>query len=575
MMPGRRYTPATIRWIVRNRKWLLMGPALFFGFIASTYTYTMKDRYRASTLILVVPQRVPENYVRPAVAESIADRLQSISPQIMSESRLERIITELDLYPDKRNQRGGLEEIVADMRSDISVEIIKGDLFRVTYEGTNPYKVMQVTQRLASLFVEENSKDREQLAMGTNKFLESQLDNTRRQLEEQERKLQEYRQAHAGELPSQLGANLQVLQNASFELRAGQEALSRDRDRRLELERALAELLHQADLAKPAPAPAPDPPAAIADVASVPPKVDGEGASAATPSAAGSPAAPSSGSTAPGVPPTKLTPAADAATRLVQLHTLEQTLAALSLRLRPDHPDVIRTRRLISDLQKSLGPPKGTTEGEAPPDPATVLRNARIEQVRAQITNIDKEIARKGAEHERLSAQILTLQRRVEGEPAREAELIGLTRDYDTLRGTYTTLLAKKEESGIAADLERQQVGQRFRTLDPARLPEKPYGPNRSFINMVATAAGLALGLAITVLLEIRDQSFRNAVEIVPVLSLPVLASVPGVKTSGERRKARRFALAVVTLLVTSVGAGGIIAVRMGLIDLRSFKFWP
>ena len=123
------------------------------------------------------------------MAETIEQRLQSISPQIMSESRLERIITELDLYPNKRGKRGGMEEIVADMRSDINVEIMRGDLFRVTYTGSNPYKVMQVTQRLASLFVEENLKDREQLAVGTNRFLESQLDNTRRALEEQERKV--------------------------------------------------------------------------------------------------------------------------------------------------------------------------------------------------------------------------------------------------------------------------------------------------------------------------------------------------------------------------------------------------
>ncbi len=544
MMPGRRYTPATIRWILKARKWLLIGPMVFIFSVACLVTYTMKDEYRAQTLILVVPQRVPENYVRPAVAESIDQRLQAISPQIMSESRLERIITELDLYPDKRNKRGGLEEIVADMRSDISVEIIKGDLFRVTYTGTNPYKVMQVTQRLASLFVEENLKDREQLAVGTNRFLESQLDNTRRQLEEQERKVREYRQTHAGELPSQVGANLQVLQNASFQYQAGEEALSRDRDRRLELERTLAELTHQVELAKSAKpadtAPAPVPP---------PADQSDEGKAPAQP--------------------------VDINAKLAQLQALQQQLSGLELRLKPDHPDVIRTKRLIADLQRTIAATR-TPAGpdEPPPDPQAVVRNARIAQVRAQIANIDKEITRKTTEREKLKLQIATLQQRVETEPTREAELIGLTRDYDTLRATYQNLLAKKEESGIAADLERQQVGQQFKTLDPARLPEKPYGPPRTLINLGAAGAGLALGLALTVLLEIRDQSFRNAVEIVPVLSLPVLASVPAIMTASERRKARRLALAVVTLLVTSVGAGGLVAYKFGYIDIMQFKFW-
>src|SRR5262249_22698112 len=150
----------------------------------------------------------------------------------------------------------------------------------------------------------------------------------------------------------------------------------------------------------------------------------------------------------------------DITANLARLQVLQQQLSSLELRLKPDHPDVVRTRRLIADLQKAIGMQRGAaTPGEAaPPDPQAVVRNARIAQVRQQITNIDKEIARKTADQEKLKLQIATLQKRVEGEPAREAELIGLTRDYDTLRATYQNLLAKKEESGISADLERQQV---------------------------------------------------------------------------------------------------------------------
>jgi protein tyrosine kinase modulator len=547
MMPGRRYTPATIRWIVKKRLWLLIGPMFLFGLLAGAVTFSMKDRYRAQTMILVVPQRVPENYVRPAVAESIEQRIASITPQIMSETRLERIITELDLYPDVRRKKGGLQALVEDLRSDINVEIIRGDLFRVTYSGDNPYKVMQVTQRLASLFVEENLKDREQLAVGTNRFLESQLDNTRRQLEEQERKVQAYRQTHAGELPTQIGATLQVLQTASFQFQSGEEALARERDRRLELERTLAELTQAEVQAKTPPKPSESAPASP-------------------------PAAPDQTSE---IPPPQLTTLAG---RLAQLRQYQVQLGALELRLKPDHPDVIRLKRLISDLEQSIGKTR-VASGEAPteselPDSATIVRNARITQVRAQLANVDKEIARRTAEQEKVKLQIVTLQQRVDAQPARESELIALTRDYETLKGTYTNLLAKKEESGIAANLEREQVSQQFKTLDPARLPERPYGPPRTMINLFAAGAGLALGLGLTVLLELRDQSFRSAAEIVPVLSLPVLASVPSIVTAIERRRARRTAVAVITLLVTSLGTAGILAYKYGWVDLASYKFW-
>jgi len=226
-------------------------------------------------------------------------------------------------------------------------------------------------------------------------------------------------------------------------------------------------------------------------------------------------------------------------------------------------------------MQRAISASQGGAPGEiVSVDPAAAVRSARITQVRGQIDNIDKEIARKSAEQERLKAQIQTLQSRVENEPTRESELISLTRDYETSKATYQSLLARREEAGIAADLERQQVGQQFKTLDPARLPEKPSGPNRQRINLIAAAAGLALGIGLTVLLEIRDQSFRNAVEIVPVLSLPVLASVPAIMTRTERLRSRRLVLAVMTLFLTLVGSGGAVAYKYGFIDFAAFKFW-
>jgi uncharacterized protein involved in exopolysaccharide biosynthesis len=260
---------------------------------------------------------------------------------------------------------------------------------------------------------------------------------------------------------------------------------------------------------------------------------------------------------------------------VAQLQSLRQSLAALEMRLKPDHPDVVRTKRMIADLQGSVASiPSVTSMGEVETDPAAGMRTLRANQIRGQIANADKEIARKTADQEKLRTQIATLQRRVESEPARESELIGLTRDYDTMKASYQSLLAKKEESGIAANLERQQVGQQFKTLDPARLPEKPYGPPRTMINLGAAGIGLALGFALSILLEIRDQTFRTAVEIVPVLSLPVLASVPAILTLAERRRGRRIVLAAISICATTLASAGVVAYKLGLVNFSSLRFW-
>ena len=157
----------------------------------------LPDLYRSDTLILVVPQRVPESYVKSTVTSRIEDRLQSISQQILSRTRLERIIQDFNLYAEER-QTGIMEDIVEQMRADIKVDVVKGDAFRVSYIGRDPRTVMKVTERLASLFIEENLRDREVLAEGTNQFLEAQLEDARRRLVEHEKKLEVYRRQSRG-----------------------------------------------------------------------------------------------------------------------------------------------------------------------------------------------------------------------------------------------------------------------------------------------------------------------------------------------------------------------------------------
>ena len=161
------------------RFWVLLVPFSIVAACTAIYARYLPDVYRSDTLILVVPQRVPESYVRSTVTTRIEDRLQSISQQILSRTRLERIIQDFNLYPEERRV-GIMEDVVEKMRRDIAVQVVKGDAFRVGYVGTEPRTVMKVTDRLASLFIEENLRDREVLAEGTNQFLEAQLEDARR-----------------------------------------------------------------------------------------------------------------------------------------------------------------------------------------------------------------------------------------------------------------------------------------------------------------------------------------------------------------------------------------------------------
>src|SRR5260221_4559779 len=144
---------------------------------------------------------------------------------------------------------------------------------------------------------------------------------------------------------------------------------------------------------------------------------------------------------------------------------------------------------------------------------------------------------KKQVEDARVRAVISSTQAKIDVAPTRESELIELMRDYSTLQNSYSGLAAKREEAMMAASLERRQIGEQFKVLDAAHLPEQPFGPDRTRLNLMGAAFGFALGLGVAGLLEYLDTSMRSEADVVVALTLPVLALVPDVETAVDRRR--------------------------------------
>ena len=520
MIPGKQYTPEDLALILWRRKWWAILPAIVITAGVYAWVRTLPNLYRSDTLILVVPQRVPENYVKSTVTTRIEDRLQSIQQQILSRTRLERIIQDFNLYAEARKV-AIMEDVVERMRANISVQVVKGDAFRVSFTSDEARTAMRVCERVASLFIEENLRDREVLAEGTNQFLEAQLEDARRRLIETERKVEEYKRTYAGELPEQRDANMQGLHNVEMQLQSLTEAMNRDRDRRLIVERLVA------DAESPDPQPPPAPPAPTG-----PPQVGPDG----------------------------LPVGASAAQ---QLESAQATLQQMQTRLTPQHPDILRMKRVISELQK-----KADSEALARPvspgapiiTPAERLKKNRLAEMKAEIEKIDKQLAARVELEQRLREQATIYQKRIEAAAGRQSDLTELSRDYQTLQSTYTSLLGKKEDSKVAANLERRQIGEQFKILDPARLPERPTSPNRPQLQSMGLAAGVGFGLALMALIEYLDKTLKSEVDVTAALNLLVLATVPILPEVGYRvgRRRKIIAVSATVLFTAAVGAAAV-----------------
>lgn len=486
------------RALLLRHKWVILFAAIPVLIAGLLFCLITPKVYRTSTTIVVIPQRVPEAYIRSTVTGDAEERVRGIWQEITSRTNLERVIQLFNLY---QGAREGLpmETVVGMMRERIQIDSPRSprtNAFILTYEGKDPVQIAKVTNALANMFIEENLKLRESQASGTADFLAKELDKVSRELRELEESLKQYTIAHMGGLPEQRETNLAMLQRLQQQMETLQESIRRAEDRKLLLQRQLAE----------------------------------EETTFRTAAASGD-SGPAGGATVIQTPTT--------------LGGLYKRLRALRTRYTEEHPDVVAVKGLIAKLEAEQpeAPVPGGEETESADEQAPSregrggTENAMIIGLSYQLKSLNLEIKSLKSESAKVRQQTALYQTRIEDTPKREQELTELTRDYDNLRRTYESLLNRKIEAEQAAAMERRQQGEQFRVVDPARIPETPYKPNlRKILAMTfMLAAGAGVGLAFV--LEFLSKVFFDPKEVSKALGLPVVACLPLLLTAAEKRR--------------------------------------
>src|SRR5271154_6303528 len=226
--------------IVRRRHMQFLIPLLLGWLAVWGASWVLPSRYRSGTLILVEQPTMPKDYVTPNVNDDLQDRLRSITQQILSRTRLLHIIDQLNLYAGSHGHLSP-DDQVERMRKDIDIELVRDgegrvSAFNVSYLSQDPHTAQRVTSELTNLFISENLEVRQQQSEDTTKFLESQLEAARKTLSDQEGKIREFKGQHVGELPAQVGSNLQILAGLQAQLQTEEDALNTAKQQRVYLE---------------------------------------------------------------------------------------------------------------------------------------------------------------------------------------------------------------------------------------------------------------------------------------------------------------------------------------------------
>jgi len=505
----------TIAW--RRRWWLVVPLILGWGFVVVSGRF-MSPRYRSEAVILIEQQRASEQFVLPNIAIDLQARLQNITQQILSRTKLLEITGRLHLYGDEQKSTDP-DALVERMRRDIKIDMIQafgrpGELsaFRVSYSAPSPVLAQQVTKELTSFFVEENLRNRRQTSEDTTQFLEKELEAARADLERQDDRLRTFKASHLGELPEQLQTNVQILTGLQTRLQAETDALETANQQKLYLESLLSQ--YQGGRLQ----------------------LDNQNSG------------------------TELS----AASVDDQLARLNAQLADLSVRYKPDHPDVRQLKEKIAALEQwkkqaeaALQSAKG--EGTA----ATVHVPSEVQgpalQVENQLTANKLKITRLEQSVRRLDQQINEYQNRLNVAPLREQEFAEINRDHEQARAAYESLSNKKTQSEMATDLVKQGQGELFSVIDPPNLPAKPYWPDRFKLSLLGLIFGMALALGATVLAEMLDVRIHKDEELRDLIAVPVLAGIPILLTADEqrrqqlRRRAEAIAASVLVVLIPAI----------------------
>ncbi|SMC26411.1 polysaccharide chain length determinant protein, PEP-CTERM locus subfamily [Desulfacinum hydrothermale DSM 13146] len=494
-----------------RRKWWILIPTLLGLAVGLVVLQVSPKIYRASTLILVEPQRIPTGYVRPTVTQDVASRLRTISEQVNSRTNLERIIEEFKLYrkPEDRVQdliskirrkintwRHGEEaavkkeeeavataDLVGKLRSRISINVDRsGSSFRISFRWHDPTTAAAVTNAIASQFIEQNLKVREEMAMGTTAFLKNEVEKLRRDLAEREKEVEDFKQKHMGMLPDQLESNLNILNQLQQELTTLQQRIDEQKKQELLLQDRIQDL--KAGRLSPSSA-----------------VVAGE---------------------------RQKTPEAQ------QLEALEEKLKQARVRYTEKHPDVIALKRTIERLRQEVARVGVYVQGD---DLEGQGRLSPRQILELQLEKLRQEMEANEVQLSALKEQIAQYRERVEKTPAVGLQLGNILRDYNTVRSRYSSMVAKLLDAQMAEELEKRQKGEQFRILDPAVAPSQPVEPDAKKVMTLAVVLGLGLGGGLAYALELLDPRFYRPEEVESYLNTRVLVSLPGLKDEDDKRR--------------------------------------
>ena len=481
MMEEQSFHPLDYVGVVKRRMWWFLVPlavCVLGGVLALLF---LPKTYVSQAAIAVTSPTLSPELMRGVSSMDPGERQRAISQILLSPTVLERVVRE-----EKINPTEPVGDVAAWLRTNVMENISvpnpigltrpdpdKGiDLFYLGYSDSNPARAQRITNRLAYVFVEENSKQQTVMAENTSELLAQQLADSQARLNKIDDELRAKKQNYMGRLPEQTAANVQMVNGARSQFESLSMQLRTEQDHLNLVETQISQMRQ-------------------------------------------------------GVGAEGMTTASVAQVQGAQKHIddLEAQLAqGRAFGYTDKHPEVIRLQQEIKQAKADLA----AARQQEPANQEALLRadplyRAKLQERDATKLRIDE--LRRASQN--AQQQIGVYQARVDSSPMVEQELAGLTRDQELERARYNDLNKQLQQAQLTEDTVRKQGGERFSVLYPANLPTKPESPNALKVMGLALVAGLVLGAGAAIGREFLDRSVYDARALQNQFEVPVLGEIP------------------------------------------------
>lgn len=465
---------------VISHKWIIIGIAWLISLAGWSYVYTMPDKYTSEARVHVDTRTMLRPLLRGMAIQTDVRGLIAIMQKLMlTRNNLVKVAELAGIEGDYSSENGRFQ-IANELKENVGISGGRDEIFSISYQSTSPVMAQKVVQAFLSVFSEQTQQTTLGDVGSAQRFIDEQITEYEQRLRNAEKARENFKRENLGLLPGQGENQVGKIQTIQANLDQIEMNISELFARKKVLQTQLDEAFESED-------------------------------------------------------EWGLTNTLDQGSEEdARITSLKEQKDELLIKYTLNHPYVRAIDSTIKELEQRIAEKEMTFEDEPNLE---AMSNPYVQSIKAQINQVDAEIATLQSRTERYKKQLKQADEEFNTRLAIETEMQNLNRDYETIKGNYLSLIQRREQASLSEKVDNQAAALKFRIVDPANRPTSPSAPNRKLLYSAALFMGLMVGIGIAVLVVLIRPVFTSTRNLRVLTGLPVLGSISVYMTREEIRK--------------------------------------